>query len=106
MTSIADTLSDNWYIYIVRCNDGSLYTGICRNIERRLHEHNNLKSGARYTRMRRPVELVYIESAATRSAAARRECRIKRLNPEQKRVLIRQQRDGPSLTCATAESAD
>jgi predicted GIY-YIG superfamily endonuclease len=46
--------------------------------------------------MRRPVELVYVEAAATRSAAARREYRIKRLNPEQKRMLIRQQRDGPS----------
>jgi len=85
-----NTLNNSWCIYILRCKDGSLYTGICRDIKRRLHEHNNLKTGARYTRTRRPVELVYLEPAPSRSAAARREYRIKQLAPEQKRCLIRQ----------------
>jgi putative endonuclease len=87
----ADTLNGNWCVYIVRCKDGSLYTGICRDIKRRLHEHNTLKTGARYTRARRPVELVYLEPAPSRSAAAQREYRIKQLAPEKKRHLARQQ---------------
>ena len=91
MTLSADTLNNGWFIYILRCRDGSLYTGICRDIKRRLHEHNHLKTGARYTRARRPVELVYLESAASRSTAAQREYRIKQLAPQQKRCLIRQQ---------------
>ena len=86
-----NTPDSSWIIYILRCKDGSLYTGICRDIKRRLHEHNNLKSGARYTRTRRPVKLVYLELAPSRSAAAQREYRIKLLTPEQKRCLIRQQ---------------
>jgi putative endonuclease len=106
MTTTADTQRDNWYIYILRCNDGSLYTGICRNIKRRLHEHNNLKAGARYTRTRRPVELVYVEAVATRSAAARREYRIKRLTSEQKRDLARQQRNMAPFTCDSMGSTD
>ena len=49
----------NWSVYIVRCADDSLYTGITIDLERRLHEHNNAKNGAKYTRPRRPVTLVY-----------------------------------------------
>lgn len=90
---------NNWYIYILCCNDGSLYTGICRDIRRRLHEHNNLKSGARYTRARRPVELVYLETAPSRSSAARREYRIKQLSALQKHSLIQQQRDNETNVC-------
>ena len=77
-----------WYIYILRCNDGSLYTGITTNVGRRLNEHNSSPKGARYTRARRPVQLVYREPAASRSAAAKREYQLKRLSLAQKHSLI------------------
>jgi len=77
-----------WYIYILRCNDGSLYTGITTDPNRRLKEHNLSPKGARYTRARRPVHLVYKESAFSRSAAAKREYQLKRLSPAQKESLI------------------
>jgi len=79
----------NWYIYIVQCSDDTLYTGICCDLARRLREHNTLKNGARYTRARRPVRLVYQEPAASRSAAAQREYRIKQMSADEKRALIR-----------------
>ncbi|MDH3687983.1 MAG: GIY-YIG nuclease family protein [Gammaproteobacteria bacterium] len=81
----------DWYVYIVRCGDGSLYTGIAKDVERRVAEHNgsNLLS-ARYTRTRRPVELVYQEGLETRSDASRREHQIKQLTKEEKEVLINQ----------------
>ena len=69
-----------WHVYILRCADGSLYTGVATDLERRLHEHNhNDALGARYTRARRPVVLVYSEPAESRSAACKREAVIKRL---------------------------
>ncbi len=85
MTTINSSL---WHVYILQCNDGTLYTGICINIGQRLHQHNALKSGARYTRSRRPVKLVYSEQALSRSQATRREYEIKRMRVEQKRALI------------------
>lgn len=73
----------------MRCADGTLYTGIARDVTRRIAEHNaGGKLGARYTRGRRPVKLVYQEAAATRSAASRRECAIKLLSRQQKQALI------------------
>ena len=78
-----------WYVYIVKCADGSLYAGITTNLARRLEEHNCDNSmGARYTRVRRPVELVYHESCASRAEAARREVAIKRLRKSEKQALI------------------
>ena len=69
-----------WYVYILRCADDSLYTGVATDLERRLREHNHDDTlGARYTRARRPVTLVYSEPAASRSAACKREAAIKRL---------------------------
>lgn len=68
-----------WRVYIVRCTGGSLYTGITTDIVKRITAHNAGK-GARYTRSRRPVALVYIEPAESRSAAARREYEIKRMS--------------------------
>lgn len=50
-----------WYVYMVRCSDASLYTGVTTDVNRRLIEHNSRKSGARYTRSRQPVSLVYVE---------------------------------------------
>lgn len=69
----------NWYVYILRCADGTLYTGITTDLARRVEEHNNGKAGARYTRSRRPVALVYSEAAANRSDASKREHAIKKL---------------------------
>lgn len=78
----------NWYIYILRCSDNTLYTGVTTDCERRLHEHNHTKRGARYTRARRPVTLAYSETAQDRTAAQQREAQIKRLSPRQKAALI------------------
>ena len=77
-----------WAVYILRCADGSLYTGITRDVARRVEEHNsNGALAARYTRSRRPVVLVYQEPAATRSAASKREYRIKRMTRGDKQRL-------------------
>ena len=80
--------SRNWCVYIVRCADDSLYTGITTDLERRLHEHNNAKNGAKYTRPRRPVVLVYQETSESRSHASKREREIKNLTQQQKLLLI------------------
>jgi putative endonuclease len=79
-----------WKVYIVRCADGSFYTGVAVDVARRVDEHNGAgKRGARYTRSRRPVTLVYQVSAANRSAACKREYRIKQLTRPEKLALIR-----------------
>ncbi len=78
-----------WYVYIVECNDQSLYTGTTTDIDRRVQEHNSTKKGARYTRMRQPVSLRYFEAHATRASACKREYHIKQLSREQKNALIR-----------------
>ena len=76
-----------WHVYILRCADGSLYTGMARDPEARLRQHNG-KRGAAYTRTRRPVHLVYREPARDRSAALRREWAIKQLTRSEKLELI------------------
>ena len=75
------------YTYIVRCADGSYYTGWTNDIAKRLSAHNSGK-GAKYTRTRRPVELVYSECFGTKQEAMSREWHIKRLSREEKRKLI------------------
>lgn len=81
--------SEAWQVYIVRCADGSLYTGIARDLERRIAEHNaDTGQGASYTRSRQPVRLVYREPAANRSAASKREYQIKQLSRAEKLALI------------------
>ena len=77
-----------WYVYIVRCSDNTLYTGIATDLERRIHEHNNSPKGSKYTRARRPVELVYSEIMHNRSQASRRENLIKQLTNREKLFLI------------------
>ena len=80
---------DCWYVYILRCADGSLYTGIATDVMRRLDEHKTgVRSAAKYTRARRPVKLVYQEPQDSRSAAARREYQIKQLPRAEKEALI------------------
>ena len=78
----------NWYVYILRCSDNTLYTGVTTDCTRRLSEHNHSPRGSRYTRARRPVTLAYHEEAACRSTAQQREAQIKRLNAAQKEALI------------------
>jgi putative endonuclease len=80
------TTSPAW-CYIVRCADGTLYTGWTTNPVRRLRAHN-AGCGARYTRSRRPVQLVYLEACPDRSAALRRERQIKQMSRKQKEALI------------------
>lgn len=79
------------YIYIVKCKDGTLYTGWTNHLENRIKAHNEGK-GAKYTRARRPVELVYYEQLETKEEAMRREYAIKRLTRMQKMKLIEGQR--------------
>jgi len=74
-----------WQVYILRCADGSLYTGITRDLQRRLQQHNGeSRGGPRYTRGRRPVHLLWSEPATDRSTASRREAAIKGLSREEK----------------------
>lgn len=80
-----------WYVYMVSCSDTSLYTGITTNITRRIDEHNSNKNGAKYTRARQPVSLVYFEKAENRSLASKRERELKNLTCEQKHALIQDQ---------------
>ena len=79
----------DWYVYVVRCSDNSLYTGITIDVERRIDEHNNNnRLGAKYTRARRPVIHVYSEQLGSKSAAAKRESAIKQLTKDEKEQMI------------------
>lgn len=82
-----DTMDKMNYTYIVRCSDGTLYTGWTTDVERRVRTHNSGK-GAKYTRSRLPVTLVYYETYPTRQEAMRREWEIKQLTREEKKRLI------------------
>ena len=79
----------SWFVYIMRCADNSLYTGVTTDISRRLDQHNGLiKNGAKYTRNRQPVTLVYQETSNSRSEACKREYAIKDLSKSDKELLI------------------
>ena len=78
----------NWYVYMVRCRDNSLYTGYTNDPERRLAVHNAGK-GAKYTKSRLPVTLVYQETCEDKSAALKREAAIKRLTKAEKEALCK-----------------
>ena len=80
--------SADWFVYIIQCVDLSLYTGITTDLLRRIEEHNSSPNGARYTRARRPVRLVYFEQSESRSTASQREHALKRLSPTDKRQLV------------------
>ncbi len=82
----------SWWVYIVRCSDGTLYTGTAAELEKRIAVHNSGK-GAKYTRSRLPVTLVYWEECATKGDALRREYRIKRLTRTQKLLLVKEQEE-------------
>ncbi|MCH8263637.1 MAG: GIY-YIG nuclease family protein [Proteobacteria bacterium] len=80
---------NSWFVYIVRCADSTLYTGIAKDVERRILEHNSDDiSGAKYTKARRPVALVYQEACDSRSAASKREYEIRQLGRKGKEELL------------------
>ena len=78
-----------WFVYVVKCSDNTLYTGISTNVEKRIHAHNTSKCGAKYTKSRRPVKLMYVEEYFTRSDASKREYSIKQLSRIEKYKLIK-----------------
>jgi putative endonuclease len=77
------------YTYILKCADDTLYVGSTNDLEKRLHQHNNLKQGAHYTKIRRPVALVYSEACENLSVARKREAELKRLSRAEKLDLIK-----------------
>ena len=82
-------MSSSWYVYFLRCADNSLYAWITTDLKRRLHEHNNSnKRAAKYTRVRRPLDLVYAEQFSNRSDASSREYLLKQLSKKAKEHLV------------------
>ncbi len=88
VTEKASTTVNTWFVYILRCADGTLYTGITNDLTRRCEQHN-AGTASRYTRSRLPVELVYQEAQGNRSVATKRELEIKALSRQEKESLIR-----------------
>lgn len=78
----------SYFVYILECSDQTLYTGITTDLKKRLDEHNGSDKGAKYTRVRRPVKIVYTEEAENRSLASKREYAIKKLTRMKKLELI------------------
>lgn len=83
-----------YWVYILRCRDDTLYTGITHDLDRRIQAHN-AGTGAKYTRGRGPVTLVYQEAQPDKSSALRRECAIKRLTRREKLLLIQNTQKSP-----------
>ena len=83
-------MSNSWWVYILRCADQSLYTGVTKDPERRLQEHNHGPKGARYTRSRRPVNLVLSVALPFKEDAYQAEYQIKRMNKKAKEAIIAQ----------------
>jgi len=84
--------ASSWYFYVLLCSDGSYYAGVTTDVDRRLHEHNNTKRGAKYTRARRPVELIITERFQTRSSAQKAEIYFKKLTRKEKEAIINESR--------------
>jgi len=78
----------NWFVYMLRCADNSLYTGVTTDVERRLVEHNAKKSVTKYTRVRQPVSVAYYEKSESRSDACKREAELKKLTKKQKEAIV------------------
>ena len=80
-------MEQKWYVYILQCADGTLYTGITNNLDRRLKAHN-AGTASKYTRTRRPVMMVYQEEEESKGEALRRELQIKAMSRQQKKALL------------------
>ena len=78
----------NWFVYIIECSDGALYTGVSTDVARRFRQHAETKQGARFFRGRIPLKVVYVESGHSRSSACKREAAIKRGSRDSKLHLI------------------
>ena len=78
-----------YFVYILQCVDDTLYTGITTDLDRRIKEHNSSKLGAKYTKVRRPVKLVFSKEFIDRSEASKEESRIKKLSRQQKIDLLK-----------------
>jgi len=85
----------NWQVYIIRCSDNSLYTGITTDIERRFRQHKE-GGGAKFFRGRQPLQVVYLEKGHSRASATRRESQIKAMNRLDKALLVSRQSPGPT----------
>lgn len=88
MAKPAITAAKPYYVYIARCADQTLYTGIALDVAKRISDHNSTSRGAKYTRPRRPVKLVYVETFADKSEALKAEMTIKKLKRSEKLRLI------------------
>jgi putative endonuclease len=77
-----------WYVYILKCADNTLYTGVTTDLERRVNEHNHSPLGAKYTKPRRPVNLIYKETHTNRSEATKREVELKKMPKAEKQRLF------------------
>ena len=97
-------MDKNWYLYILRCGDGTLYTGITTDVEKRLEQHRTGK-GAKYTRGRQPLELVYREKCGDHSTALKREYEIKKMPRDAKMRLITKADESPDEKAALCEPA-
>lgn len=81
--------SDNYTLYILECSDGTFYTGITRDVNKRVEEHNTSIKGAKYTRSRRPVHSIYQEIHHDKSSALKREMAIKKMSRKEKESLVK-----------------
>ncbi len=86
-----------WYIYIIKCKDGALYTGITTDLERRFNEHSGSKLGAKFLRGKSPLTLMYSAQVGDKSRASKMEYRVKKLSRIQKVQLITGERELPEL---------
>ena len=82
----------DWFLYVVECSDGTLYTGVTIDVTRRIREHNNPSRGAKYTRSRRPVNLVYHTDFPDRATACKAEAKFKKLSRKQKLEVVNENR--------------
>ena len=80
-------MNTEWYVYVLQCSDGSYYTGVSKDVKRRLKEHNCSPRGAKYTRSRRPVKLHFCSGVFSRSLACKIESKIKKLSNKRKSEL-------------------
>ena len=81
-------LTEHWFLYVLLCSDGSYYTGVTTDVERRLKEHNTSHRGAKYTKTRRPVKVIYLTPFGDRSSAQKAEYDFKKLTRKQKEKII------------------
>ncbi len=78
----------SFFVYILKCSDKTYYTGSTNNLEKRIHAHNFLKSGAHYTKIRRPVKIIHVEQYDSYSEARKREGELKRLKRKEKEAIF------------------